>query len=59
MVMQALWGNTLTTDVWGCSKVVFQKCRNDGNDFMSLAEGILARCGKEDLKLFIYLARQI
>ncbi|XP_059446364.1 uncharacterized protein LOC132177903 [Corylus avellana] len=58
-VMHAIWSCLAATDVWGCSKKVFQKCAIEGNDFMLVAEFILGRCGKEDAALFIHLAHQI
>ena len=46
-------------DVWGCSKIVFQKCVTKSNDFLHVAKHILSICGKEDSVLFIQLAHQI
>jgi hypothetical protein len=36
-VLHALWGCHAASDVWGCSKMVFQKCGFDGTDFLKLA----------------------
>jgi hypothetical protein len=58
-VMHAIWSYLVATDVCGCSKIVFQKCAMEGNDFLHAAEHILARCGKEDSVLFIHLAHRI
>ena len=58
-VLHALWGFPSATDVWGCSKVIYQKCGNIGDDFWLLAEFIFSRCGEEDTIRFIHLARQI
>jgi hypothetical protein len=57
--MHALWGCPATSDVWGCSKVIFQKCKNARTDFVDLAERIFNKCNKEDSALFILRARQV
>ena len=54
--LHALWGCPAASDVWGCSKVVFQKCNNAGTDFVDLAERIFNKCIEEDSTLFILLA---
>ncbi|XP_059451224.1 uncharacterized protein LOC132182029 [Corylus avellana] len=58
-VVHALWGCPAATDVWGCSKKIFQKCATEGVDFLLLAEQILSRCGSENSVLFVHLACQI
>jgi hypothetical protein len=58
-VLHALWSCPAATDVWGCSKMVFQKCNCDDTDFLTLAELFSLKCGKENWVLFLQLARQI
>ena len=58
-IMYAIWSCLAATDVWGCRKVIFQKCAMEGNNFMQVVEYIFDKCEKEDVVLFIHLARQI
>jgi hypothetical protein len=58
-LFHAIWLCLAAQDVWGDSKSYFQKCNMICNSFKSLFEECISRFSKEDIELFVNIARKI
>lgn len=58
-VYHVLWECIATKDVWGASKIFFQKSCFSSHDFLQVAEHFFHKCDRETLQMFVITARKI
>jgi hypothetical protein len=59
MAIHAVWECPAATDVWGGSRIKFQKCPIEGHDFSTIFMEVVRRCSIKEVELFAILARRI
>lgn len=58
-LVHILWNCPSTTNVWGASSKIFQKCNFSGFDFLQVVEEMFRRCGMAEFELFVGISKRI
>jgi hypothetical protein len=58
-VAHVSWGCLAANDVWGGASRKLQKCDCDKRDFAQIFSELVSKCEKEEVELFVVLARRL